>query len=238
LERLLAGLNEAVDWAIERLEAKYPDVLRIDLEFVVPRILLSKPIEEWADWDAQCQQLREQFVVVVRDLERQKNRMLRLQWRRKWQHMVNNANGPGAEMSRWITCADPERKPGQLQRELGPDAFFAVGLTFPPEPGIPGFRFDEVLNAGTPIAIWPWRRCEHGEAAWRQGDEPCTGILFKEDLRGRLADVDFKDLPQLALDLWIEAADESGGCLTLLWDDPGRTPRPPGRSLAVPKEDS
>lgn len=238
LEKVRADLNGVLDWAIERLEAKHPDVLRIDLEFVLPRKLLCEPIEEWTNWDTEYQQLQEQFVVVVRDLERQHNRALRLRWRRKWQHMVANDSGPGAAISRWITCGDPRRDPGQLYRELGPDACFAVGLTFPPVPGIPGFRFDEVLNAGPPIAIWPRRRCEHGEAAWRQEDGPCTGFRFMEDLSSRLAGLQLKDLPQLVLELRTEAADESGQCLTLLWDDPGRSPRPPGRSLDVPREDS
>jgi vWA-MoxR associated protein C-terminal domain len=219
-------------------EARYgEDVLKVDLEFVLPRALLCQPIEEWSTWDT-YQQLQRQFVVVVRDLERQQNRSLRLMWRRKWKHMVDNDTGPGAIMPRWITCGDPQRERGQLYGELTPDACFAVGLTFPPEPGIPGFRFDEVLNAGAPITIWPRQRCDHGGAAWRQEDGPCTGILFQKDFQDRLAGVRFKDLPQLVLELRRQAADESGRRLTLLWDDPGRSPRPPGRSLGPPREES
>jgi hypothetical protein len=236
LDEVRAALNDVLAWAIDRLEDVYDKIPPIDLEFVLPRDLLCEPIEEWGDLDTEDQQLQDDFVVVVRDLERQRNPRLRLRWRQKWQELIDN--GPGTAMSRWITCNDPERAPGQLFKELRAGACFAVGLTFPPVPGVRGFRFNEVLNAGLPIAVWPRRRCEHTEAARPRDGGPCTGLLFKDDLCDRLADLDLQDLPQLVLGLRTEVADNADWSLALLWDDPGRCPRPTGRSLDVPREDS
>jgi hypothetical protein len=236
LDKVQAGLKDVLTWAIERLEKAHPDILRMDLEFVLPRELLCEPIEEWANWDTEYQQLQDDFVVVVRDLERQRNPRLRLRWRKNWKEMIDSDSGPGTDMSRWITCHDPERAPGQLYRELRSDACFAVGLTFPPVPGIRGFKFDEVLNAGLPITIWPQRRCEHTEAARPQNGGPCTGLLFKEELCRHLGGQRLQDLPGLVLRLRTEVADDSDWRLTLLWDDPGRSPRPPDRSLDVPRD--
>jgi len=212
LDEVQAALKDVLTWAIDRLEPA--GILRIDLEFVLPRDLLCEPIEEWANRDTEDEQLQDDFVVVVRDLERQRNPRLRLRWRQKWQELIDN--GPGTAMSRWITCNDPERAPGQLFKELRAGSCFAVGLTFPPVPGVHGFRFNEVLNAGLPIAVWPRRRCEHTEAARPRNGGPCTGLLFKDDLCDRLADLDLQDLPQLVLDLRTEVADNADWHLALL----------------------
>jgi len=148
--------------------------------------------------------------------------------------MIDHDNGD-VNLSQWVTCRDPLRAAGQLYRELGPDACSAVGLTFPPVPGIRGFEFDEVLDACTPIAIWPQRRCEHAESSGSQQDALCAGIVFKENMCDRMSGLRLQDLPQLVLALRTEVADVSDWQLALLCDDPGRPPRPLGRSLEMPR---
>jgi hypothetical protein len=234
LEKVRSELSKVLGEAIERVETEYPEVLNIDLEFVLPRSLLCEPIEEWINGESPYQRLKEQHLVVVRDFKRQHDSLLRFQSRRKWQHMINNDNGTVSCMTHWITCADPQRPPGQLYRELNPDGCSAVGLTFPPLPGVRGFEFNEVLDACTPIAVWPRRRCEHTGAGKGPDEGPCAGMLFKESLCDRFTGKRLQDLPQFVLGLRTEVTSDPGWGMTLLWDDPGRPARPRVRSLDAP----
>lgn len=234
LDTVQATLIEAVDQAARRVDQRDSNATEMDLEFILPRNLLSFPFEEWTNRPFDYMSLDVQFVVVVRDLERLRDPALRFRWRRKWAYMMANDYGP--ELSRWITCADRPCAPGQVFRQLLPDSHVSLGLTFPPLPGAQGFEMAEVLNAGTPIAIWPRQPCQHAKTADAGSPDMCRGARFKEELCRRLDGQRLSDLPKLVLELRQEkpGLEEPEWSLVLLWDDPTRRPEPDNFTFDAP----
>ena len=232
LNELRAVILDALNRALIRVEQIDKNSTEIMLEFIIPRQLMCYPFEHWSNDAANYRSLAVQFVVVVRDLDRQRDPALRLAWRRKWLHMRLLDNASNAGISRWITCADEPCNADQLYRQLLPDEWVSLGLTFPPKPGGHRFELAAMLDAGTPVAVWP-RRCEHAG-----GEAIGTGLgeRFKESLCQRLGGRRLEDLPRLVLELRMQQtrADDPGSGVTLLWDDPTRCPEPDDFSLDAP----
>jgi hypothetical protein len=213
-----------------------PQERQVDLEFAVPRDMLCYPFDEWKFADAEYALLAKQFVVVVRDLERQpgmQREMVRYAgWERKWERMTQNGYASPTEIALWITCGSEPSKPLQLYHQLQGDDGVSLGLTFPPRDSPHRLEIAEALDAGTPVVVWP-RWCE--DMGGRQRSEAAS-FAFRDEVCRRLADRPMTDLPAIALEIRQEfyRADPSWAGLAVLWDDPWRWPEPSDFSLDAP----
>jgi hypothetical protein len=213
-----------------------PQERQVDLEFAVPRDMLCYPFDEWKFTDAEYALLAKQFVVVVRDLERQpgmQREMVRYAgWERKWERMTQNGYASPTEIALWITCGSEPSGPLQLYHQLQGDDGVSLGLTFPPRDSPHRLEIAEALDAGTPVVVWP-RWCE--DMGGRQRSEAAS-FAFRDEVCRRLADRPMTDLPAIALEIRQESyrADPSWAGLAVLWDDPWRWPEPSDFSLDAP----
>lgn len=226
--RSLDGVREQAGQALRQVVQRLgPDgPADIDLEFFLPRQLLWYPVEDWGI--TQNASLGTHYVVVVRDLGRIQEPMLRPGWQRKWARYADDsaADDPAAAeaFARWVTCADAPFEPGTLTRELRVDECFAVALTFPPRPRGQHVDLAEALDAGTAIMLWPRQRCEHsGGAAAGQGNS-CAGLFFKQEISRRLDGHRLADLPKVVWEMRKEQRPGDGSGVALLWDNPEHWP--------------
>jgi len=227
LDQVRATVGDLIDQAVVRLGTVDSDTTELDLEFIVPRNLLDHPFEEWTNKAEDYMSLDVQFVVVVRDLVRQRDPTLHFRCRGRWKHMTNGVQTDDAQISRWVTCQERSGSRGALFRQLLADECVALGLTFPPVGEFSESELAEALDAGTPIAIWPRARCEHRSHAPPLGvGESCAGVRFKDQFCERLGARRLAELPRFVLELRQTAGgqDDSIGHVTLLWDDPNRRP--------------
>jgi hypothetical protein len=233
--RDLNGIREKfiaeLQGVIKRL-SRFDDNLEIQLEFFLPRRLLGHPVENWSSQPSGRVSLGMHYVVVVRDLDRLGDPVLWQACKRKWRsaHETDDESAPGQLFHHWITCADP---PVELPEVLS-DRCVALGLTFPPPPQ--GQRTDlvDVLDAGTPIALWPRSRCDHSGATPAAGTGDCLGTRFKADVCARIAGRKLADLPSLVWQMRRETRAGDGPGLVLLWDDPAHFPGVSQHRLASP----
>lgn len=233
LDGVRLALIKALEQAFVRADQADRKVRQMDLEFAVPRDLLCYPFEQWTFSEAAYTVLADRFIVVVRDLIRQRGVTRYTGWESKWEHLTQNGHVSPAQIYRWITCADEPGAPGDLYRQLRGDDCVSLGLTFPPRDSPHPVDFAEALDAGTPVAIWP-RWCEHTRA-WTAGDTPAR-FAFREELSRRLAGRQLTELPRIVLEMRSEqpGAEQPRAGLTLLWDEPGRWPEPPDFNLDAP----
>jgi hypothetical protein len=218
------------------------DDIKLVVEFILPRHLLTHPIEGWQRRAAGHGTLDDYCVVIVRDIERQTDESLWTPWREKWRHMMDQDGEEGSQLSRWITCTDPPCPPSELIRRLSRSEFCSLGLTFTPERGENGFDLDEALDAGTPVVVWQRQLCEGGKGAADCATGACHGMRFKADLSQRLARGRITHLPELVLDMRRDSPStpDSLRGFTLLWDHPYRLIKPRDYRLDAPRrgEDS
>jgi hypothetical protein len=214
------------------------DDVKLVVEFILPRHLLTHPIEGWQRRAAGRGTLDGYCVVVVRDIERQTDESLWMPWREKWRHMMDQ-DSEGAQLSRWITCTDPPSPPSELIRQLSRSEFCSLGLTFTPERAESSFDLDEALDAGTPVIIWQREPCEDGNGATACATGTCHGMRFKADLSQRLAQRRITDLPELVLDMRRDSPStpDSLQGFTLLWDHPYRLVKPKDYRLDAPRRE-
>jgi len=196
-------------------------IANVDLEFILPRSMLGYPIEDWVIMGDHIT-LGTQFQVVVRDADRLRHPVLWQPWQEKWRRVSGATRlGPDAPFSRWLTCLDPLRGPGELRLELLSKEFVSFGLTFPPEPEAGRIELDEALDAGVPVAVWPRDRCAHPVPA--SSTDTCAGAVFRKNLSREMAGRPLRDIPRLVRQARQARAVGASG-LALLWDDADRIP--------------
>ena len=174
---------------------------QVDLEFGVPRDMLCFPFDEWRFTDADYALLAKQFVVVVRDLERQpgmQREIIRFAgWERKWEHLTQNGHASPTEIALWITCGNEPDTPRQLYDQLQRDDGVSLGLTFPPRDSPHSLEIAEALDAGTPVVVWP-RWCEDMGARQQR---VAARFSFREEICRRIADRPITDLPAIVMEI-------------------------------------
>jgi hypothetical protein len=110
----------------DRVASAYPAMLdRLWVEFVLPREILTQPVERWCWQDGITACLK--YPVVVRDLERMRRPGHWVSWQEKWRHLVDCTDGEGCHPARWIRedeAADPNRLFASLRNR--PNHVFAV----------------------------------------------------------------------------------------------------------------
>ncbi len=205
----------------------------LTVEFILPHDLLGHPVDQWQtgaqgeSYPFIQRRLGVEYPVVVRSLERLRDRRVRNRWRQKWEWLRENGHAVDVGAVRWL------KQPGQirpeaLMSELMHDAKpVCLVLMFPPGPTaeLGGQELAAGLHAGVPVVAW----C-------RDGGDP--GV-FESEVTRFLSASGLAGLPQLALRLRQEAVrqgqptDHVGLHLTLLWDDADRLPERDAR-LAAP----
>jgi hypothetical protein len=231
LDQVRPILSQLIDEVIVRVQERGDATPEIALEFILPRSLLSYPFEAWQNRDPAYMTLGVQFILVVRDLERVRDPLLRAACSKKWKHIIGEGDRPAADLSVWVTCSDCHITPDQTFYQMKPDSCGSLGLTFQPGDGSHTFDLEGALNAGMPIIIWP-RRCDHAATPIAAG----TADGFRDTLSQRLKIHRLRDLPSVVLEMRLDEARSGtqGWGVALFWYDPTRTPEPPNYRMAVP----
>ena len=226
IEREVLGQIESVVPKLSRPGA----VANVDLEFILPRSMLGYSVEDWAIGEKKYMTLGTRYQVVVRDGERLRQPLLWTIWQEKWQRVSSAKLTPDVLFSRWLTCLDAPRGPGELYRELLNNEYVSFGLTFPPEPYEGRLELYDALDAGIPVAVWPRGRCAHSVPA--NPADPCIGVEFQKNLCREMAGKPLRDIPGLVREARQSGALGASG-LALLWDDADR--RPPNMLFDAPR---
>jgi hypothetical protein len=192
----------------------------LSVEFVLPNQMLQLPVDEWT---VGRNALGFDYPVMVRSLERLRNRgglEARKRWLDKWERLQRAEPGGGNS----VMVRGHENLPlqtYQLQREDGPCSVFldsppgggrgsqSSALVAPPR-AVGEELFDEVVDAGVPVMVWP-RRESLPEIQW----------IFDFFGHG-----DLRLLPKVVHQLRIQGTNARGRLpeLSLMWDNPLRRP--------------
>lgn len=176
------------------------------VELILPWELLNLPAALVRQDDLADIGMRER-PVVVRSLERLRDRSTHRRWMQRWDQL----NAPGATSSVHWNRVDDEVDGVQLHGMLASDTGL-VGCVLSAPPGAGNARGQRearaALKLGIPILIWDIDDCSRPD--FRAAAEELLS-------RGRLA-----DLPERLLDL--RRRSPAGERLVLLWDDPHRQP--------------
>jgi vWA-MoxR associated protein C-terminal domain len=199
------------------------------LEFAVPRNLLNVDFDQWSipegtgSNSSRSYLLGVRYAVVVRDLERMSPIDDRSWWRARWQCLCDSGSQV-ADGVRWVSLtADHsyDSLTAELLREHARKQVCLALASAPVTDTLSAELLEAGLTAGMPAAIWLRQVGTDSQAA----DGHYLGLAVKSGVLGRL--------PLTVLDLRQEAeakrrdADHQGRRLSLLWDDPDRTWKPP-----------
>ncbi|WP_416901366.1 trypsin-like peptidase domain-containing protein [Micromonospora echinospora] len=215
-ERVEDGISEALSRMPVGVET-------VTVEFVLPRLFLSEPVDQWIDRTDDDTPLGITRPVVVRDLD--------------WFNHTNpavlgrqarNLRDTGlslGELLRWRDCKQVPGNPTAFKAWLrtgeGPLVISLAGHWAAAE------HVSTAVAAGPPVLIWRRPPCMDDH----RSDTKCTGRRFRHDLTEQLRDTTVDTVAQRIRDLRAHAAakeDEThcGGGITLLRDDTRRRPTP------------
>lgn len=240
----LAAVQRHVTDVLADAEAGWAeDAEIIRLEFLLPRELLTLPVDQWPAGveENPPRPLGLQYQVVVRSLDR----MQAKKWHRRWRQRWATLSGSRLEVPRTavLPSGEPDRMPGAAELVIrtgspGPAELRRLDATLAahhqpllvlerPLSRMSGDRPDEVsvgLRAGVPLMLW------QRDERFAEEFESVLGELLAPD----------RDLRESARMLRIEAfraedpESHVGSHITLLWDDPHRLVELAG-SLSAPR---
>ncbi|MGX4657829.1 VMAP-C domain-containing protein [Micromonospora sp. SCSIO 07396] len=219
-ERVPSGRvqNRVQDLLPTVIDEHVPPESALIVEFVLPRMWLSKPVDEWTLGRRGTVRIGWRHPVVVRDLARVRDRELSLRWARM-------AASASAAAVHWVSCRDATTDQ-QIAAALAEHSDRVVlALASPPTPIGTSPVLRAGFDSGMPAILWPRVACQqHDESA------PCHGQRFEaavsERLTTFLAHAAIRDLPELVRRLRAAAGQvpdaelHCGRALTLLWDPP------------------
>jgi hypothetical protein len=191
----------------------------LTLEFILPRSLISHPVDQWQVDRVFPHRLGTSYPVVIRSLDRLRSPVLHSTWRQKWRWLTDNGHHEAPDAIHWLPKPGI-REPRSLRASLlSQQSVVALAMAFPPQDSA-DLAFDELsaaLYAGMPVVLW----CRDAEL--RRDFEP----VIRELLNGH----GLTELPAQVLQLR-QKADEFenteanlGRHLTVLWDDADRLPQ-------------
>lgn len=208
---LLRQVPEHVDDGIEELV----------VELILPRALITWPVDQWQVDREFPHALGTAYPVVVRSLDRLRDRHLHLPWGRKWRWLTRNDQPADHSYFRDVEAHDQPAVSALRAMLLRSESPVALVMRTPPleSDGLGADAFSAGLHGGVPIMVW----CR----------DSTMSAEFQEQIRVRLANGDLLKLPQRVFELRLLAAEDTGqvgkhvGChVTLLWDDFDRIPEP------------
>lgn len=208
------ALEETVQEIVAAAEADAPLPFgRLRIEFLLPTELLNLPVEGWSKeidpFDGPVPLYR-YHPVMVRSLERIRDRRRLAEWRRRWHSLHNDPRA-----AEWLASRGPGH---MLEEEITRDERIVTMVLSEPPPGGPDGAAREIriaLRTGIPIVIW------HRSLP---PSPPFLQLIEELVAGGGMA-----ELPDRASKLRITASmaddeNEVGRGLVLLWDDPFRMP--------------
>jgi hypothetical protein len=210
-------LESAVQHIVQDTEDRWPiDDRPLRIEFILPFELLNLPVEHWPkEYDPQDGPvpLYEHYPVVVRSLDRIRNRGRHRVWRSRWRTLE--------ESPTLVNCQFAEDVHPRLEQTINLDRrIVAVVLSEPPvsqsSAGMSEIRI--AIRTGIPIIIW--HRSPH------------PGVEFRLAVDELFAYGEIAEVPDRVFELRLRPplSDDSrsgsgtGPDLVLLWDDPIRLP--------------
>jgi vWA-MoxR associated protein C-terminal domain len=243
LQGIKSEVIQLINDSIARAEQHSPQRFDSVIEFILPRAQMNLPVEKWSISPGQPVPLGTQYVVVIRDLDRQREPIRRQSWRDRWDRVGDGSTAAEQVISRWISCTEkfPE---GELYRQMCLNETTGAGLTFPPESLVHDLKIWELLDSGMPIAVWP-HQCGHTAiGATRDGTGNGAAVngraQFRQEFCAMSSGHPIRDLPGIVKRLRTKSddlSDEHSG-IALLWDDPTRIMNPAGFRLSAPGDPS
>jgi hypothetical protein len=185
------------------------------IEMAVSREMLCWPLDRWeVDRGGFPVLVGAHYPMVLRWLDRMRDKSLRKQWSLKWESVKSYAGGP-----LWL-CRSDEYQPGQLLAILAStsQAGTFVSFAFPPSRAREAYGdpLSVTLSGGTPVAIW-LRECD------------ADPELAKSELKQLLTHERLEELPELVRSVRNGAAQvldaKHPGCrIALLFDNHDHQP--------------
>ncbi|MFF4880211.1 trypsin-like peptidase domain-containing protein [Micromonospora sp. NPDC000668] len=232
--RLRTRVQELVPQVIARHVPSGPQVA---VEFVLPRGLLSLPVDDWTLGPGSVVRIGWRHPVTVRDLARFQQQAPDWDHSRRWLALC----GSGCDdVVHWIGCRDAVDA-SKLAAALARHTERAVlALAAAPEPVATHPALRAAFDSGLPVMLWRREACtEHTEG--NGAAENCTGSQFRSKMAEQMTALgnsgSLVELPEVLRRLRTEAGeagDENhhGHGVTLLWDPPSQHPVTPPLQMA------
>jgi hypothetical protein len=152
LDTIRARVDRVLDATYEALG---DDEATLRVEVIVPRILLTEPIDQWQLEEAIAVPIGEKLPLVLRSYDRMRNPRLRPQWAHKWR-LAKEQSQPTADAMIYIG-ADDMPSARTVYEELSPDEKLALVLGRAParQSGTgPADAFSGAMQAGAAYVVW------------------------------------------------------------------------------------
>lgn len=153
---LAAGLGHLAGVLEDRYAMLHPHLDRLVIEVVVPRALVTEPVDQWVlPALADDEPIGSRYTVVLRSYERISGR----RYHRRWEHksrLVRRQPVPGADVMHFVG-PDESPNPRDLWDRLQPDGKLALVCGRPParQAGLrPPDEYAAALEAGVPYLVW------------------------------------------------------------------------------------
>jgi hypothetical protein len=202
---------------VDRLFARVMPMIRYDLEnflveVILPRALITEPVDQWPVTDIMQDPMGSRFRVVLRSLERLRHEMLRPQWMRKWQ-LAAEQSSPGEHVMLFLD-AGRGLSAAQVRAALRPDDKIVLAIGEPParqREFTPHDAYAAGLSSGVAYILWV--------------RDPALSQTFRDALSAALRNGPVVDLPAV-IEHWRRTPDETalGSHTSLLCCDANRIP--------------
>lgn len=225
---LLDEIRDKLDEQLADLARdEYVDVGGLSVEFILPRALLGHEVDQWmVTAPGYSSPIGVHYPVVVRDLTRMRNRIIRDRWRRRCESLPRDGEGVAAGAVRFehpgggapVRFAELMRDPDQ------PVCLVVLGASARHVAS----NIGAWLTAGLPVIAW----CRTDEHAAR----------FDADIPGVLVSGGIRALPAAVWRLRQDAggveapSGHVGHHITLLWDEQDRLPPDERARLSHPAQ--
>jgi hypothetical protein len=164
-QHVLAGVEEAesLDAIKARVDGLFGEVYRelgyepemLTVEVVVPRVLLTEPVDQWDLTELLAVPIGSRFLVVLRSYERLRQHRLWPVWRAKW-NLAQNQGPPDSGTMHYLAPED-RSGPHQIATQLRPDRKLALVCGRPPARQSdlkPYDAYVAALSVGIAYMVW------------------------------------------------------------------------------------
>ena len=212
-------------WVLDRIDEAFGEIDadgRELIAFALPHDWINQPVDEWAQRKGVRTPLGCRSPVVVLDQERRGKESLQFMLRKAWK-VLDLQQGCTLHPIPCDSSPNPERLSVQLQDVYGP-----VGMARPPKSARDKGLHRAVLDAPSPIVLWPRTGCPGGSGGAHCGRD-CRGDGFLDALAEQLAAMPPAELPEAILKARRQAFVHDGphwaDGLSLVWEDPRQFPK-------------
>lgn len=152
LDDIVTRVDRLLEEVYRRLEFETEALV---IELVLPRSLITEPVDQWPITDLLSTPLGSRFRVVLRSYERLRQDRLRPRWRVKWR-LAQQQRAASADAMHFVPH-DADSTPQQIANMLVPDHKLALVLGGPPaaQPDLaPHDAYAAGLSAGVAYIAW------------------------------------------------------------------------------------